>query len=58
MKLSELAREIKGARLTGGDAEIKALCTDRENCFSAFAERIPIPTDTRRRRCGGEPKRS
>lgn len=28
MKLSELAREIKGARLTGGDAEIKALCTD------------------------------
>lgn len=28
MKLSELAREIKGVRLSGGDAEIKSLCTD------------------------------
>ncbi len=28
MKLSELAREIKGGRLLGGDAEIKSLCAD------------------------------
>lgn len=28
MKLSEFAREVKGAKLIGGDAEIKSLCTD------------------------------
>ena len=28
MKLSDLARELKGAHLNGGDVEIKALCTD------------------------------
>ena len=28
MKLTQLAREIEGARLIGGDQEIKALCTD------------------------------
>lgn len=28
MKLSEFARELKGGRLVGGDAEIKSLCTD------------------------------
>ena len=28
MKLSELQKELKGARLVGGDAEIKSLCTD------------------------------
>ena len=28
MKLSELVREVKGARRIGGDAEVKSLCTD------------------------------
>ncbi|MCX4384611.1 MAG: UDP-N-acetylmuramoyl-L-alanyl-D-glutamate--2,6-diaminopimelate ligase, partial [Clostridia bacterium] len=28
MKLTELAREMDGARLVGGDREIKSLCTD------------------------------
>lgn len=28
MKLSELAREVRGARIVGGDSEITGLCTD------------------------------
>ena len=28
MKLTEFAREMDGARLVGGDREIKSLCTD------------------------------